>query len=128
MASKKNRIAGEIYIKVDGAMLAAKGSFTYNLGKAKRETIYGSNNKPLGYKEMPNGPKIEGALTDTADFDLEAFLELDEATVTLELANGKVIVLSDAWYAGEGDVNTEEGEVTVLFNGLDCKEDKHGSN
>ena len=40
---------------------------------------------------------------------------IDNATVTLQLASGKTVVLSDAWYAGEGTGNTEEANIGVRF-------------
>jgi len=36
-------------------------------------------------------------------------------TVTLKLANDKVIILRNAWFAGEGTVTTEEGEIAVRW-------------
>ena len=38
-----------------------------------------------------SGSLIEGEITDRSDLDLEKLLNLDGVTVTLELANGKVI-------------------------------------
>ena len=40
---------------------------------------------------------------------------MDNATVTLDLAIGKTIVLSNAWFAGEGSVTTGEAEIAVRF-------------
>lgn len=51
----------------------------------------------------------------TDDLDSANFQGSDNVTVTLELANGKIIVLSNAWFAGEGKVECEEGEITVRF-------------
>ena len=46
---------------------------------------------------------------------MEALVRGDNATVTLELVNGKTIVLSNAWFAGEGTVTTEEAEIAVRW-------------
>ncbi|MGD9638384.1 MAG: phage tail tube protein [Alphaproteobacteria bacterium] len=116
-----NARAGTIYLKVDGTLRDAKGDFTYNLGKSKREAIIGADGVH-GYKETPQVPFIEGAITDDSDLDLANFVTQDDVTVTLELANGKTIVLSDAWYASEGDVTTSEGEIKVRFEGLNAEE------
>src|SRR3954465_11591213 len=101
------RRAGIVYLKVNGEMHDAKGNFTYNLGVAKREAIVGAD-VVHGFKETPQVPFIEGELTDRGSLDLKKFLQTDDATVTLELANGKVVVLRSAWYAGDGNVGTEE--------------------
>jgi len=118
-----NRRAGTIFFKVDSTQYDAKGNFTYNLGAPKREGIVGAD-KIHGYMEKIQVPFIEGEITDRADLDVEALLNLDGVTVTLELANGKTVLLRDAWYAGEGTVGTEEANIQVRFEGLGAEEVK----
>lgn len=117
----QNRRAGTIYFKVDGAQYDAKGSFTYNLGSPKRETILGAD-RVHGYKEMPQAPFIEGEITDRGDLDVAALQAVDDATVTLELANGKTIILRNAWYAADGDIGTEDANIQVRFEGHQAEE------
>lgn len=119
----KNRIGGTIALKVNGDIYFAKGNFTYNLGKPKREGVTGADTVH-GYKETPQIPFVEGEITDRNELSLEDLVTLDEATITLELANGKVIALSEAWYAGEGTGNTEEGNIACRFEGMSCEEVK----
>lgn len=119
----KNRIGGTIALKVNGDIYFAKGNFTYNLGKPKREGVMGADTVH-GYKETPQIPFVEGEITDRNELSLEDLVTLDEATITLELANGKVIALSEAWYAGEGTGNTEEGNIACRFEGMSCEEVK----
>ena len=109
-----NRRAGRVYLKIDGALHDAKGSFSYNLGRDKRDGIVGADGIH-GYKETPQIPYIEGAITDRGDLDLDALARQDNVTVTLELVNGKTIVLANAWYAGEGTVTTGEAEIAVRW-------------
>ena len=108
MASQRR--AGIIQLKVDGAIQEAKGSFSYNLGKPKRESIVGADGVH-GFKETPQVAFIEGEITDNSSLDLEKLVTLDGVTATLEISNGKVIVLRDAWYAGEGTVQTDEANI-----------------
>jgi len=54
--------------------------------------------------------------------DLKALQETTEATVVLELANGKSIILREAWYAGEGTVSTQEGNIAARFEGISAEE------
>jgi hypothetical protein len=115
------RRGGIIQLQVNGELQDAKGAFTYNLGRPKREAIVGADSTH-GYKETPQVAFIEGEVTDRGTLDLAALVTISGATVTLELANGKVIVLRDAWYAGEGTGNTEEGNVAVRFEGKDAEE------
>jgi hypothetical protein len=115
------RKGGIIQIQVGGVLQDAKGAFTYGLGVEKRDTIVGADSVH-GYKAMPQVPFIEGAFTDRAGLDLKALFLTDGATVTLNLANGKTVVLSNAWHAGEGTISTEEGEFAVRFEGTNAEE------
>ncbi len=119
MASQRR--AGILYLKVNGNQYDAKGNFSYNMGAPKREAIVGAD-AIHGFKETPQVPFIEGELTDRSDFDLSALLNLENATATLELANGKVFVLRDAWYAGEGTVQTEESNINFRLEGIQAEE------
>ncbi|MGD9664620.1 MAG: phage tail tube protein [Novosphingobium sp.] len=122
MANELRR-GGTIFLKINGEIYFAKGSFTYNLGAPKRDAIIGAD-AIHGYKEVPQIPFIEGEITDNPSLDLDALARLENATVTLELANGKVITLRDAWHAGEGTGNTEEGNIAVRFEGMSADEVK----
>jgi hypothetical protein len=115
------RKGGIIQFQVNGELYDAKGDFTYNLGRPVREAIVGSDSVH-GYKETPQVAFIEGEITDRQGLDLEKLVTLKDATATLELANGKVIALRDAWYAGEGTGNTGEGNIPVRFEGKSAEE------
>lgn len=115
------RRAGILFLKVNGATQDAKGNFTYNLGRGKREAIVGAD-KVHGYKEMPQVAFIEGEITDASSLNLAALLATDDATVTLQLANGKVVVLRNAWYAADGNAQTEEGNIQVRFEAESAEE------
>lgn len=117
----KNRIGGIIELKVDGRVYKAKGNFTYNLGRNRREGVVGADTVH-GYKETPQVPFIEGEVTDGPDFSLDALTKIENATAYLRLANNKLIVLREAWYAGEGTGNTEEGNIGMRLEGMDAEE------
>lgn len=109
-----NRRAGIIYLRINGQQQEAKGEFTYDLGAPQRNPIVGADGIH-GYSETPKQAYIEGAITDSQTVDLGNLVELDGVDVTLELNNGKVIVLSNAWYAGSGQVTTSEAQIPVRF-------------
>lgn len=116
-----SRRAGIIFFKVDSIQYSAKGNYTYNLGKPKREAIVGAD-EVHGFKETPQVAFVEGEITDASDLDLAGLVVLDGVSVTLELGNGKVILVRDAWYAGEGTGNSDEGNIGVRFEGLSGEE------
>lgn len=115
------RRGGTISLMTNGELQDAKGSFSYNLGRPKKEAIIGADGVH-GYKETQQVPFVEGAITDRGTLDLEALVNFKDGTVTLALANEKIIVLRDAWYAGEGTVTTEEGEIAVRWEGKNAEE------
>ena len=89
------RIGGIISLKIDGESYRAKGNFTYSLGANKKEMVVGAD-AIHGYKELPQVPFIEGEITDSAEISMQALRNIVNATVTLDLANGKLISLRNA--------------------------------
>lgn len=116
-----SRIAGVLFVKIDGTQRDVIGDFTYNLGQVKREMKVGPD-KVHGHSEMPQVPFIEGEIRDASDLDVAALLNIINSTITLELANGKTIVLRQAVYAGDGDIGTEEANIQIRFEGLSAEE------
>lgn len=110
------RRAGFIQLQTNGEIQDAKGNFTYNPGAPKREAIVGAD-RIHGYKETPQVGSIEGAITDRGNLDIKALFTGKNITVTLQLANGKMFVLNEAWFAGDGNVSTEEAEIEVRWEG-----------
>lgn len=119
----QNRVGGILFLKINGVQYRAKGNFSYNIGKPKREAVVGADGVH-GYKEMPQTSFIEGEITDGKDLDLAALVTMDNVTATLEISNGKVIAVYEGWYAGEGTGNTEEGNIGLRIEGLRGEEVK----
>jgi len=119
MANK--RIGGIIFLKVGGEGFQAKGSFTYNIGVPKKEMVAGSDSIH-GFTEKPQVPFIEGQITDNDELDLQALRQARDITVTLELSNGKVIVVEESVESSDGNGTTEEGELEVRFEGIRGRE------
>jgi hypothetical protein len=116
-----NRIAGVAYLKYDGRQLPIKGNWKVGFNKLKREGIAGQD-RVHGYKEMPDVPFMEGQVSTTAELSLPTLLAVTDATVTLELANGKTYVLRNAWTAQGYEIESEEGQISVRFEGMDIDE------
>jgi hypothetical protein len=110
------RRGGIIAVQINGEVVEAKGSWTYALGRPVREAILGAD-APHGFKETPSIGFIEGGISDRADLDVAALSTATGVTVTLTLANNKVIRLRDAYAAGDWNVTTEEGEIAARFEG-----------
>lgn len=107
-------VGGLLAIKVDGNVYNAVGNFTFNQGLRQRAAMMGATG-PDGYTSTPSTPFIAGEIRDASDVDLEALANITDATVTLALANGKTLVLANAWYAGEATGNSEQSNFPVRF-------------
>lgn len=118
-----NKIGGIVNIKTNGDLLKVKASVTYNLGYPKRVPIIGGDGKVHGYKEEPQTAFIKGDFTITGSDDVKKIIETDEATITAELNNGKTIVLRNAWCVTEGEVETDEGKLSLEFNSTEKGEE-----
>lgn len=115
------RISGIISVTANNQAYDAKGDFVYNIGSPKRDTIIGSDGVH-GFKETPQVPYIEGEFTDRGSLSLVDLTTLENATIKIGLSNGKIFVLSEAWFASEGEVSTGEGNIKVRFEGKSAQE------
>lgn len=102
-----DRIAGTIFVQVNGTTYNVEGDWTYDLGVPKRTGLVGAD-RPHGYKEEPKIPYIEGNIRDSADLDVKVLCGISNATLTVKLANGKTVMFSGAYFAGDGTVGTME--------------------
>lgn len=118
----RNRISGRIFFKINGHQKMVRAGVNYGLGTWKRESVVGADGMH-GYRETPQAAFVEGEISDSTGLDVRAFLELDEATVTLELANNKTIVFRNAYNVSEGTVGTDESNIAFRFESKDPAEE-----
>jgi hypothetical protein len=116
-----NRIAGIAYLKVDGKQYPLRGSFTVSPSKTERTGIAGQD-FVHGFTEMPRVPFIEGDISLVPELSIDTLDAIVNATVTAELANGHVYVLSEAWTKSAFELNTHDGQTRVRFEGTTCEE------
>ena len=109
-------LGGIIRLAYNGKQLQAKGNFEYDLGEPVATGVAGAD-AVHGYTEEIVIPMIEGVITDSADLDLAELASIRTATVTLELNNGKTVVLREAWWASGSKGSTEAGEIPCKFEG-----------
>ena len=115
------RRGGIVFLKINGTQYDVKGQATYNIVGKARTTILGQDGRH-GFKEMPTVVSLELSLTDSGTLDLKALATIENATITLELANQKVITLRNAWATGDWDASSEEGEIKARFEALSAQE------
>tara|TARA_R110002167_G_scaffold12657_1_gene53729 strand:- start:246 stop:602 length:357 start_codon:yes stop_codon:yes gene_type:complete len=110
------RIAGTTEIHVDGAQIPLKGSITLSVDTTSRESVMGLD-KRHGWKETQETPFVEVTVSLTDDLNLTMLQDITDATIQVQLANGKKAIIGKATQTNHVTVSPEEGEVTFRFEG-----------
>ncbi len=105
---------GLVAFKIDGTQYAITGDFTLNPGGTRKEELV-SSDRTVAFKHNYQPAILEGEVRDRGDLDVKTLLELEDVTLTCELANGKAWVLSSATQTSEGNVNLSEGSIPIRF-------------
>jgi len=115
------KIGGVAFLRVDGFQYLLRGDLTVSPGNVSRTGVVGQDGFH-GYTETPETAEISATLTDTGTLSLAQLRNIVCSTVTVELANGKVYVLRDAFTTEAFELNTSEGSVAVTWVGAACEE------
>ena len=117
----QQRIAGTCFVAIDGVQYALRGALRVNPLDSIRESVVGMD-RVHGFKEMPRAPSIEAEFTDLGSMSVKALGALSGATITAELANGKVFILVDAFTSGDIQIDPADGKYQAKFEGFSCRE------
>jgi hypothetical protein len=109
------RIAGLTTMSVNGSAFAVT-EFAWDPGSVERETITSLSGVD-GYRELPVAPYISGKFRDAGSVNVTAFTQLYNATVVLQLANGKQIVGHNLWFTGRPGVSGADANFDFKFEG-----------
>ncbi|GJD58357.1 phage tail tube protein [Methylobacterium dankookense] len=113
--------AGTAYIRVDGRQYALRGNLTVSPTPRERAGVAGMDGVH-GFTEAPRIPFISGDFSTLDDVSIEELDAIEDATVQVELLNGKAYVLREAWTAQAREINAAEGRVAVRFEGISMDE------
>jgi len=111
-----SKIAGTCYFKIDGQQLSLTGGIEVPMNTRVNDDVIGIDGS-VDRKETHRAPYTKGTLKVPKNFPVDKITNSDNMTITSELANGQVYVLSEAWLFGEANHNAEEGTVDVEFHG-----------
>lgn len=117
MADTTNRLAGIAYLSVDGQKYMLSGDLAYSTASVSRGSLSGDD-EVHGYSEKPRPPFISGTLRDAGNLTLQSFNDMTNATITLELANGKTVIGRNMWTVEAQEVKTTEGTFEVKWEGF----------
>ncbi|EBX2364004.1 phage tail protein [Salmonella enterica subsp. enterica serovar Bovismorbificans] len=110
------KIAGTCFFKVDGQQLSLTGGIEVPMNTRVRDDVVGMTGD-VDYKESWRSSYVKGTFKVPKSFPVDKLTTSDQMTITAELANGMVYVLSSAWLHGEANHNAEEGTVDLEFHG-----------
>lgn len=119
--AKSNRVAGTTFVAVNGKTLSVRGSAKIGMGTELRTAVIGLDGIH-GMKGAFQVPFIEVLVTNRNDLDLKAILAMENGTVTAQQPGGKSYALRDAWCASPGEVDLDEGQLTLRFEGMSIEE------
>lgn len=119
--SDNKRIAGTAYFKADGEQFTLGGSMSYSVNEMTKTGVAGLSGV-AGYTEASHVPYIEGEFFTTKEFATKKFEKMENATITLELANGTTVLLEQAWLSGDIAPDVAAGTCTLRFEGMRGKE------
>ena len=107
------KIAGTVYVKVDGGQLTVTGGVECPLSESKRETI-----APGFFKEEDLHAYIKLSAVDDPELPIKQIMAATNSTITAELANGRVFVLSGSYVVGEPASKGDDGTIDFEWNGV----------
>lgn len=108
------KVAGTVYIKVDGQQLTVSGAVEAPITDVTRETLV-----PGYFSEVERIPYLNVDVLHTPDFPREKIANATDMTVLAEFRNGTSYVLSGAYLVEEPASNSEEGLISLVFNGVE---------
>lgn len=110
------KIAGTCYLKIDGQQLSLTGGIEVPMNTVVRDDVIGLTGD-VDHKETHRAPYVKGTFKVLKAFPINKLVSSTSMTITAELANGMVYVLSGAWLHGEANHNPEEGTADLEFHG-----------
>jgi hypothetical protein len=110
------RLAGITVASVNGITYPIT-EFSWSPGVVKRETMTSLSGVD-GYAENPRAPYVAGKFRDGASVSVTSFNAMTNATVVIQLANGKQIVGHNLWNTAETDVAGADATFDFKFEGV----------
>lgn len=114
---------GVVSATVNGEAIDVAGDATYSATRWKRETLTGQSGVQ-GFSKNPRAGKIGFTVRDAGNLSVQSFNNMEDATIVLQLANGKTVSGDAMWEVSDSiEVNTQDGTFKVEFEGPEVVED-----
>ena len=109
------RLAGITSFSVNGSNFNVT-EFSWDPGPVERETMMSLSGVD-GYRELPVAAYIAGKFRDAQSVNVSGFVGLTDATVVVQLANGKQVVGHNLWYIARPAVSGADATFDFRFEG-----------
>lgn len=112
-----NLNTGMAFLSANGQTLPVAGELTWDAGVIDRETQKGMD-AVHGQKLSPRVPFMSFTMRDSSGVSVGDLNEFgDNVTVFVQLVSGKNVTGRAMWQVGPVEVNSEEGTVTIRWEG-----------
>lgn len=114
------KVTGQAYVTINGALTRSKEGATLELGGWERESVFDSTGKRVGYKQKPVASKLDMSVIDVAGSDHVAdYSDLTNATGQFETDTGNKYLLTGLDCMAPPKING--GDVELKFEGDPAK-------
>jgi hypothetical protein len=121
MAANPNRLAGTVFLYVDGANYMLAGDFEYSVSGVQRETLVGMD-RVHGFSVKPKQGHIAGTIRNWNGLSVAAVNAMENVTVVAQLTSGKTVVGRAMWTVDEQTVKSTDATLDVKWESADVSE------
>lgn len=116
MAGAQRRLAGTVFVSVDGQTIPIVADCEWTVSDITRESLLGMDGFH-GYSEKPAICHMQATFRDTGDRLAATFRDMVNVTVVFELANGKTIIGANMITTEAIVVNSTDATSRVRWEG-----------
>lgn len=110
------QIGGTAFLRIDGVAYSSDGKFECKINDVKRDPVPDSTGF-VHYTESVVASTISGSILALPGLQPEVINQAENVTVQIELKNGRIALLANAFHSGELTESTETGLIQFEFTG-----------
>ncbi len=115
-------IGGVADVNFNGQVLLFRGDMTWSFQKFEKKGIAGRDGRVHGFTSDPKIPFIEGSYTYDGAVTIAQLEAVTGASISVELGDGRQLVLRDAYVAGSIEAEGDDGKIKIRWEGQDGEE------
>jgi hypothetical protein len=115
-------IGGVADVNFNGKVLLFRGDMTWSFQKGEKKGVVGRDSRVHGFTIDPKIPFIEGTYTYDGSVTTAELEQVTGATISVELGDGRQLVLRQAYVAGPIEAEGDDGKIKIKWEGQDGEE------